>query len=167
MYMEMAYNRKSKKQRNNKNIRFSKKNNQKYKKGGCGCSNDSSQMKGGSAYLAELSPQLYYPYYDVTKDPNNIQISTSIPSNNITSMSGGSKRKTNKKRKNIKKKQKGGLSSSDFVSSFGNPNLVNNVTNYLIGSPVSSNPDYLQNAMSVNQHNSNIPSIPTGVKYYV
>ena len=184
MYMEMVYNRNNKTQKNKKDQLFSKKNNTKYKKrgGGCGCMNNNSKITGGSAYLAELSTQSYYPYYDVTKDPNNIQISTSIPSNNITSMSGGSgsgsasasasaskrklNKKTNKKRKNVKK-QKGGLSGPDFVSSLGNSNLVNNMSNYLIGSPVSSNPSYLQNVMSVNQHNSNIPSIPPGLKYYV
>ena len=174
MYMEMVYNRKNKTQKNKKDRLFSKKNNTKYKKrgGGCGCMNNNSKITGGSVYLAELSTQSYYPYYDVTKDPNNIQISTSIPSNNITSMSGGSglkrksNKKTNKKRKNVKK-QKGGLSGSDFVSSLGNSNLVNNMSNYLIGSPVPSNPSYLQNVMSVNQHSSNIPSIPPGLKYYV
>ena len=146
-----------------------KRNNKKYKKingGGCGCGN--TKTTGGSAFLTELSPQRYYEYYDVTKDPNNIQISTSIPS---TLGGSASKRKPNKKthrKRRNNKKQKGGLSGADFVSSFENTNLTNNVSNYLVGSYPTETPDYLQNVLSVNQSNTNTSAIlPPGIKYYV
>lgn len=174
----MVYSRKHKKRVRvlKKNTISKKRNNKKYKKisgGGCGCGNtDNSKTTGGSAYLTELSPHHYYKYYDVTKDPNNLQISTSIPSNTLTSLSGGSgsKRKSNKKtykkRRNVKK-QKGGLSGADFVSSFENTNLTNNMSNYLVGSQLPQNPDYMQNVLSVNQYNPNALAIPPGIKYYV
>ena len=174
----MKYSIKNKKQRNKKtrsSIRRNKKNNVNNKKtgGGCGCSRQAGGSSGPSN-LSSLSPANYYQYYNVENDPKMNMVSTSTPS----TITGGSlrlrlrKNRSNKKQnKNKNKKTKkmtGGISAADMVSSFGTPQLVSNVSSYLIGNNAINPPDYLQSTMSLNQGvSSTVPFVPPGMKYYV
>lgn len=149
----MAYSRRNKKNKKIHRKRTYRKNKKTLRGGSCGC----NRITGGSPYLSELSPQTHYPYNSsIQNDPNNYQLSTRMEGvDNIRAMTGG--RKNNKSCKNRKQKkiiQTGGLSYSDF--SIMNP-----------GVPTNDNPSFMQNLLSTNQPNPNIPMVTQGIRYYV
>ena len=169
----MKYSIKNKKQRN-KNTRSSIKSRSRRrranKKGGCGCRQNGGSS--GPSNLSSLSPANYYQYYNVGNDPKMNMVSTSTPSNvqggSLQKKNSSNKKQNKKQNKNKKtKKMTGGISAADMVSSFGTPQLVSNVTSYLVGNNAVSPPDYLQSTMSLNQGSSNVPYVSPGMKYYV